>query len=252
MWRTPEGERVLVGAEWELFRNGLCLSWDWIEDTFDDDDGYDFGVEAFDRLQSPQKLALLALVGTALKDESLPRPEFTSHNEAAIAAIFRQIKASIELEIVAPADCPPMSDPTSIRKLVLAAYREVVEPEQTNTHRGANEAGSAHLSGTTPLVVFDDDDEDRPWLPPTEDCNDLDKWETALYFLVHRILWDDDFDLGDELMDRPSMESGRLMGFIGIDDDYFTAIAPDPGDDELPAIREQLLPPIFAVRSEWR
>src|SRR5438309_8305884 len=35
MWRTSRGERVLKGAEWDLFREGLIELWDTVEDDFD-------------------------------------------------------------------------------------------------------------------------------------------------------------------------------------------------------------------------
>jgi hypothetical protein len=62
MWWTPNGERALKGAEWELFREGLDMSWDWVEESMNDLDLFPFDVEAFDRLELVQRLALLALV----------------------------------------------------------------------------------------------------------------------------------------------------------------------------------------------
>ena len=70
MWWTSQGERALSGAEWELFREGLDMSWDWVEESMNDPDLYTFDVDAFDRLLPVQRLALLAHVGTALRDES--------------------------------------------------------------------------------------------------------------------------------------------------------------------------------------
>ena len=57
MWRTPEGNRVLRGAEWELFREGLSCLWDLVEDGGDEDDRFGVGIDAFDSLQQGQKLA---------------------------------------------------------------------------------------------------------------------------------------------------------------------------------------------------
>jgi hypothetical protein len=91
MWWTPKGERVLRGAERDLFREGLDGTWNLVEESMDDPNLLSSGVEAFDRLQPNQKLALLALVGNALKDEAEPRPEHTAHTEATVAAIFRHI-----------------------------------------------------------------------------------------------------------------------------------------------------------------
>ena len=65
----------------------------------DEPERFSSGVEAFDRLQPNQKLALLALVGDALKDEAEPRPELTAHTEATVAAIFHHIVDQVVFEI---------------------------------------------------------------------------------------------------------------------------------------------------------
>jgi hypothetical protein len=89
MWWTEYGERVLRGAEWELFRRGLGRLWDWIDDGEDPPSNCDSGVEAFDRLQMNQKLALLALVGVALREEAAPCPDLTVNTESTVAAVYR-------------------------------------------------------------------------------------------------------------------------------------------------------------------
>ncbi|HKB40783.1 MAG TPA: hypothetical protein VKD72_30435, partial [Gemmataceae bacterium] len=98
MWRTSLGDRVLRGAEWELFRTSLSCVWDLVEESFGVGDLFESGIDAFDDLQPGQKLALLALVGKALRDEAAPTPPLTAHNEAAIAAVFENVRQSIELE----------------------------------------------------------------------------------------------------------------------------------------------------------
>jgi hypothetical protein len=75
VWRTEEGDAVLKGAQWELFCEGLGHLWDRVEDEFYDGPIFESGIDAFDSLQPGQKLALLALVGKALKDESVPPPD---------------------------------------------------------------------------------------------------------------------------------------------------------------------------------
>ena len=85
MWWTPLGQRVLRGAQ-----NGnssatdspvLC---DMVQESKSSDDPElcFVGVKAFDQLQPNQKLALLALVSKALKDQDEPMPELTAHTEA--------------------------------------------------------------------------------------------------------------------------------------------------------------------------
>src|SRR3954469_25286130 len=133
MWWTPLGERVLRGAEWELFRDGLAMVCDLVEEAKSSDDPEigSFGVEAFDWLQPNQKLALLALVGKALKDEGEPMPELTAHTEAAVAAVYAHIFSMIVVEIeCAPGSREDGGDPSDVddwfawRRMALAAYLE--------------------------------------------------------------------------------------------------------------------------------
>jgi hypothetical protein len=239
MWWTPEGERVLTGAEWALFREGLDYCWMWVEETIDHDDDWEFGVQAFDVLQPTQRLAVLANVGIALTDKTVPYPDLTTHDEAAIAAIFRTVLGQIGLEIDCGSD-KRWKDPTRMRRLALAAWRELMEYEEAEAQKLTSKPREA---GTIPTPPADDreaeDDEDR-WKAPAEDCRDLAEWESLLDCLACRILWDDDFNMAEYLMDGDPWESRRLMELMGIDGDYFTAIAPDPTNTELKAIRKQL------------
>ena len=48
MWWTSEGERVLTGAEWDLFREGLSTLWDDVEMSEDEDGPDTTGIAVFD------------------------------------------------------------------------------------------------------------------------------------------------------------------------------------------------------------
>jgi hypothetical protein len=242
MWWTPSGERALKGAEWELFRLGLDLSWDLVEASQLDQESDAFGVKAFDRLQPSQRLALLAQVGSALKDESLPHPELTAHTEAAVAVIFGQIAALVAMEIDLTSEEDPLDRRTSTRKLVLAAYREI-EEQDAATERNAPHQPVETRSCESPMTVREDDDDDDDCLlrPPAVDSNDHAEWECLVDYLANRILWEDrDYEMGDEFMDADPGESRLKMEIMGIADDYYTAIAPDPTEVELVSIRQQL------------
>src|SRR5262245_54144526 len=104
MWWTPLGERVLRGAEWELFRDGLSVVCDLVEEakSADDPEIGSVGGEAFDQLRPKPNLALLALGGKALKDEGEPMPELTAHTEATVAAVYAHVLAMIVMEIESP------------------------------------------------------------------------------------------------------------------------------------------------------
>jgi hypothetical protein len=243
MWWTSHGERVLRGAEWELFREGLDTLWDWVESSFEDPEICDTGVEAFDRLQVGQKVALLALVGTALSDERTSKPDLTVNTEATVAAIFSRIATEVLLEIDRARDPKGLATPhspeklTLWRRLVLAAYREALVEEE------AKAAAYAKASGRTkPDDLLDgEDDPDGPWPPPEVTSEDADDWEFIVECLSNRILWcDGDHLAGDKYLDIDPAEARARMEMLGIAVNYYTDIAPDPTDEQLEPIRRTL------------
>ena len=73
MWWTSVGERVLRGAEWNLFREGLSRLWDDVEISDDDDvERGTTGVAVFDGLRKAERLALMATVARGLSDVDEP------------------------------------------------------------------------------------------------------------------------------------------------------------------------------------
>jgi hypothetical protein len=241
MWWTPQGERALKGAEWELFREGLDMSWDWVEESMDDPDLFTFDVEAFDRLQPVQRLALLELVGTALRDESSPHPALTAHNEASVAAIFSNITTQVAMEIdLAPED-GTFEERTSTRRLVLAAYHEVAAQEAASRQKEADETEDSRSPVSPPTTGEEEESDTEVWSPPAADSVDMEEWTFVIDHMANQILWEDgDFEMGDDFMDADPVESRLRKEMMGIADDYYTAIAPDPTDKDLEAIREQL------------
>ena len=244
MWWTPLGERVLRGAEWELFRDGLSMVRDLVEEakSSDDPELCFVGVEAFDQLQPNQKMALLALVGKALKDEGEPMPELTAHTEATIAAVYAHVFSMIVMEIESPPesekvdgwDDPEDIDDTSAwRRLALAAYLEAEgEPEASGT-------ATVDCDGRVPEVRGEDD---GPWSPPEVSSEDVEEWEFLVAeCLANRILWaDGDHEGGTAFMDADPAVSRSCRDELGIAEDYYTAIAPDPTDGQLDSVRRTL------------
>jgi hypothetical protein len=208
MWRTSEGERVLQGAEWELFRAGLVEVWDLTEDSFVEGSLFASGIDAFDNLQPAQKLALLALVGKALRDEATPPPELTAHSEGTVAAVFAYICASFHVEIDMSRD-PNLAQPATFwRELILAAFREVVEQWE------------------------------EPLPEPT--CDEFGEWDLLLECLSDHIFWDADYTMGRDFLDADPDVSRVKMEEMGIAEDYFRAVAPDPTEEQLTKIRRTL------------
>src|SRR4051794_33363210 len=244
MWWTPVGERVLRGAEWELFRDGLSMVRDLVEESKPTDDpeiGL-VGVGAFDQLQPNQKLALLALVGKALKDEGEPMPELTAHTESAVAAVYAHILAMIVMEIESPPESGKVDggdDPEDIedafawRRLALAAYLEADgEPKENGT---ATDEGDGRIPG-------DREEDDAPWSPPEISSGDVEEWEFLVgECLANRILWaDGDHEGGPGFLDADPAVSRYCRDELGIAEDYYTAIAPDPTDEPLDSVRRTL------------
>src|ERR1700740_3381225 len=126
MWRMSTGNRVLTEAEWSLFRVGLDMLWDYIEDDRNEDAGLSTtGVHVFDVLQPEQKLALLADVAQALRDPAVAMPPHTAANEGAIAAVFSVIRQALEVEIALSSEKEAAS--TEVRALLLAAAADEEE-----------------------------------------------------------------------------------------------------------------------------
>jgi hypothetical protein len=208
MWWTSAGERVLHGAEWELVREGLTQVWDFVEDEFRHDTPSVSGVAVFDDLLPSQKLAMLALVGEALREERIPCPELTAHVEATIAVIFDNIRTSIETEIGLEGDGAEQEVQFFWRRLVMRACREVDETWEE------------------PL--------------PVATCTDIEEWGILVDCLADRILWDYDFDMARDFLDKHPDEARIQKEEMGIPRDYFSRIAPDPTDEQLIGIRRKL------------
>jgi hypothetical protein len=249
MWWTPLGERVLRGAEWKLFRDGFAMVCDMVQEskTYDDPEMCFVGIEAFDQLQPNQKLALLALVGKALKDQDEPMPALTAHTEAAVAAVYAHVFAMIVMEIEYPAasekkvdgwddplddDPLEMDDPFSWRRRALAAYLE--DDEQPEAAGNATGAGNDRVAENSA-------EDEGAWTPPEVSSSDVDEWEfLVVELLANRILWDGDHESASVYMDAAPETSRDLMNELGIAENYYTAVAPDPTDEELESVRRTL------------
>jgi hypothetical protein len=229
MWRTPSGERVLQSCEWRLFLTGLSLLWDQVEESMDDPELCMTGVRVFDRLEPATKLAMLALVASALHDEHEACPKLTALTEGTFAAIYAVIRQWIDIEIDSAREDPLMTcGPDSMRNLVLVAYREAQSRwKEMDTYE-------------CPDDEHEDQDEPQSLLlaPGSEDS---DAWADLLDELMDQVLWGDrDFEDEDLMLDvNPDLGQG-LKTQLGIDDDYFTGVAPEPTVAELAEIRKTL------------
>jgi hypothetical protein len=201
MWWTPEGERVLQGAEARLFREALGMIVDMVRDD-DNEELWQFGAPPFDKLQPNQKLAVLAEVGSALLQENQPMPRLTAVLEAAVGAVYETIMLMVEMEIDQPAE--ERESPTW-RELVLAACAE----------RGVEEL-----------------------LDPASE--EIDEWDLLICCLTDAVLWDEDWRDSESLLDADPKASQTVKKLLGIDEDYYVAVPPDPTEKEMGRIRATL------------
>ncbi|HEY3965175.1 MAG TPA: hypothetical protein VGM05_11540 [Planctomycetaceae bacterium] len=210
MWRTQAGERLLHGAEARLIRTALGVLVDHVEEEIDGlRDSLAFSVPIFDRLQGRQKLALLADIGHHLLCSTDPPPPLTATNESAVAVLYRVIEDWVALEVDSEDDFREMpgEDPFDWRRQILDAYRESAP-----------------------------DDEDVP----VATSRDHEEWSLLIECLEARVLWDADYLDEDLYADQPP-EAGQIMkDRLGVPDEYFRAVAPDPTDRDLNIARQKI------------
>jgi hypothetical protein len=214
MWQTSCGERILTGAEAELVRESMAYMVAMLnEEARGYADHWEFGVPVFDRLSWQQQFAVLADVGEALFREDFAPPELSAINEGTVGAIFENVSQCVQFEV--DSDDPEICEGIDMkvwRRLVLAAQAEYE---------------------TAPPAC----PEDRL---PEPDCKDMEEWDLLVECLSQTILWDADWLDEDLYMDvTPELSRARKKK-LSIADKYFTAIAPDPSEAELPAIRQRL------------
>ncbi len=212
MWWTTEGERVLQRAEWAVFRLGVSCLWDEIEASEQEEEYGTTGVAVFDRLRKSERLALLAQVARGLHDEDAPCPDLTALTEGTIAAIVAHLRYLIEVEVEAEA----------------AQSRGSTSPGEDCTER------TRHLV----LAALHEVDPDREL--PVPDSDDVGAWMDQLDFLMDRILDDRDYLAGSLYLDVDPVLGRDLKDRLGIADDYYVGIPPDPTLGELEVARDHL------------
>ena len=154
----------------------------------------EFGVSAFDELQRNQKLLVLYKSARALLRPNEPAPKLTAFIESSVAIVYEHAKDQVNQEI----DDPESSSESSFwRRLVLEAVREQVAPDE---------------------------------LPIGTDCN-KQTWTVLVECLAGCVLWDNDYD-SQLSLDLPPEESRQFRAMLGMADDYYTDVPPDPPDDQ--------------------
>ena len=214
MWWTSAGERVLRGAEWDLFREGLSCLWDEVEVAEEEDGPGTTGIAVFDELPKAERLALLATVAKGLTDEDEPCPVLTALTEGTVAAIFAHIRYHIEVEI---------------------------ELEEEAIASGSSWRGRSRPLRDMVLAAADQVGIERGSLHAESGGDALAEWSDLLDELRDRILWDDrDYHAGDTFLDLDPAVGNALKEQLGIEDDYYSAAPVDPTPAGLEEIRASL------------
>jgi hypothetical protein len=158
------------------------------------DGDLDLGTTPFDELQRSQKLVVLYNSARGLLDPSEPTPKLTAFIESAVASVYEHAKDQVCQEI----DDAGISGEASFwRKLILDAVREQVAPDQL----------------------------------PLDTNRDKEMWTMLVECLAGCVLWDNDYEL-QESLDLPPEESRRFRAALGMAEDYYTDVPPDPADEQ--------------------
>ena len=163
-----------------------------------------FDVAAFGNLQRNQKIAVLHTVAKALLCNEEPAPELTASIEAAAAMVFRHAADMVSMELNEPHE-------TTAGPL----WRELIR-------------AACHDAGIEDLPDV---------LPATND--DPDAWTLLVDCLEGRVLWDNDWEM-DQFLDADPDVGRRMRRELGISDDYFVAVPPDPTDAEVERLLGEL------------
>lgn len=210
MWMLSDDERVLTDSEWACLRIGLASLRDFIQDDPDGQYGFSMtGVQVFDRLSAPQKLALLADTCEALTLPSVPAPKLTAVNEGTVAALLQ----SFWNQLVAELDmCDQFDDDDypllECRRALLYAFE-------------------------------DEEDPDTQDMLPYEDESDSEMWHDLFTLFESRFLDDTDYEMA-ALLDAPAEKAEEVKAIMGIDDEYFVSVAPDPTELEMNKVNQKL------------
>lgn len=176
----------------------------------DPTDVWIFGVPAFDHLEVRQKLALLCQVAEALLRPDIAPPNLTACHEATVGILYRGIEQCIQMEIDDDADGVNVKH---WRGLMLAALAAIEQADP-----GAGKSTSL----------------------PNQHCPDMEEWEILVGSLEGRVLWDTDWMDEDLFLDIDPDTAAAVKQELDVADDYYTAIAPDPQELEMAAIRARL------------
>ncbi len=223
MWHTSRGDRTLRGAEAVLVGTAIDTMIDalliHVDDTLEDTSAADCqsGIAAYDSLSACQRVGLLHDVARHLLTKTESALPLSAAAEATVAAVYVEIRDQVAIEIDLFPDGAPQQDLPTWRGMVLAAHQAVFRTPHDQQDGFDFDFGP-----------FPDD------IPiPAESCVEINEWETLIENLSDAVLWDRDFEMADGFLDADPGVSRQRRRLLGIDEDYFTRVAPDPKPEEV-------------------
>lgn len=222
MWHTSQGDRTLDGAEAEVVAHAVDTMVDTLTNYIDEDGTDDewesyagfceSGIAIYDELPPTRRIALLHDVASHLLMTTTALLPLSAYTEAAVAAIYVEIRDQVSIEIDLFPDGPDevSSDPeenVTWRDLVLAAYEAVQRRDDESWERGVE--------------------------LPDRLSRRFDDWKDLVDSLADAVLWDRDFEMAGAFLDESPGVSKQRRRLLGIDDDYFASISPDPLGSEV-------------------
>jgi len=62
---------------------------------------------------------------------------------------------------------------------------------------------------------------------------EIDEWDMLISCLTDAVLWDEDWKDSESLLDADPKASRAVKKLLGIDEDYYVAVPPDPSAEEM-------------------
>jgi len=202
MWFSPLGYRKLCNAEAELFKNAVLSLLEHQDEMYKLNSSYHSGVLIFDDLTYNQQIFCLNEVAEYLLTDKEIKDEPCAFLDGTIGAIFSHIFTAYVLET----EGASMKDNNFFwRKLIFDACKQ---DEEINKD------------------IIEKYSSDR-------------EWQSLIYYLKDRILWDEDYD-NSNLYDLPPEEKRAIFDYLGIYDFYYIQIPDDPNNYETQKLRRNI------------
>lgn len=202
MWHTSAGDRVLTGAERDVYVLGLGILLDEV-DLADEEAEFLFGSDIpklFKDMPYQQKVVSLHVVTKALLEPDEPALPLRAWNEATIHAVYSALSDIVALEVDYTNDGTYKTDEDryELRRVIFPALASFSR-EQLTLARVPHGMPLTHPIGTV--------------------------WENIVTILSDAVLWDWDYE-EDKVTDADPAKVQQLKEQMGIDPEYYAEAPP--------------------------